>query len=159
MSPSARRVSLRAYLSVAAACPESPVRTAGTSEREEVGVDEITRTVLEDVSRWKREGVLPTVRPCCGQRYCACPDAPQPTSLRDYAPDQEAYDRALSQCSPTVLRVLTMEGDKGIQEPPPCTEDPFVCICPEHSEERLRAVRRGALGAGPAAFRVVKRAA
>jgi hypothetical protein len=53
-----------------------------------------------------------------------------------------------------VLRVLTMSDTEGTAEPPPCTDDPMVCTCPTHQGERVRAIRTGPRGAGPAAFAV-----
>jgi len=63
--------------------------------------------------------------------------------LMAHAPDPVAYYRALQRCQPTVLRVLTMQGDPGIDVAPPCTNDPYVCNCPEHSDDRVTAIKRG----------------
>jgi hypothetical protein len=114
-------------------------------------MQELTRTVLEDVARWKHQGVIPATRPCCGQDYCICPDAQQLASLRDYARDQTAYDNALNQAQPTRLHVVTT----GPPNQPSCNGS-MTCSCQACSTERASI---SAKGAGPAAFRVRRRAA
>ena len=107
--------------------------------REVLVPDDLTRQVLEDVARWTRTGVLPAVRPCCGQDYCICEDAPAPDSLRSYARDTAAFDRA---ANTTRLRVLTMPQHHE-PAPPQCTTDPMVCDCPIHQAERVQSIKRG----------------
>lgn len=114
-------------------------------------MQDLTRTVLEDVARWKHQGVIPATRPCCGQEHCICPNAPQPTSLRDYAPDKTAYDKALNQAQPTRLRIVTT----GPPNQPLCNGT-MTCSCQACSIERASISPKGP---GPAAFRVRRRAA
>lgn len=63
--------------------------------------------------------------------------------LAEYAQDPRAYARALRACQPTILRVLTMEGDRGINLAPPCDRDPMICDCAVHGAERVAAIKRG----------------
>ena len=92
--------------------------------REVLVPDDLTRQVLEDVARWTRTGVLPAVRPCCGQDYCICEGAPAPDSLRSYARDPAAFDRAAN---------TTRQ----------CATDPMICDCPIHRAERVQSIKRG----------------
>ena len=70
---------------------------------------------------------------------------PHELGLARYAGDPRAYAKALKACQPTVLRVLTMDGDASDAplQPPPCTEDPMICTCEQHSAERVVAIRKG----------------
>jgi hypothetical protein len=87
-----------------------------------------THTPAEIVAILREEGI-----PC----------EPHELGLAEYAADPRAYARALKACQPTVLRVLTMEGDRGIDPAPPCTQDPYTCTCPVHDADRVASIRRG----------------
>ena len=100
--------------------------------------DELSVAALQTLSDLKRQGVIPSVRSCCGQTYCQCPDAPHVYSLRDHAPDQAAYDHAIG----TRLRVLTMPQHHE-PAPPQCVTDPMICDCPTHQAERVQSIKRG----------------
>jgi hypothetical protein len=119
-------------------------------------VDDLTRTVLGDVSHWKRQGVLPSQCPSCGcteQEHCLCQSALP--SLRDHASDTEAFDRAVRPAEAT-LRVLTTQPVDAVPAPsgPPC-DGSYTCQCPTHQRERLTLVKRGGQGEGNASpFRV-----
>ncbi|HET6502122.1 MAG TPA: hypothetical protein VFG87_15305 [Amycolatopsis sp.] len=111
--------------------------------------DELTLAALQTLADLKRQGVIPTTRPCCGHDYCQCPDAPQPASLRDHAADHDAYDQAIG--APTRLHIVTAGPPVG----PPC-DGTYTCPCPSCRGNVTTITPKGA---GPAAFRVIRRAA
>lgn len=107
-------------------------------------MDDLTRTVLEDVACWKRQGVLPSHCPRCGAseaEHCLC--QPATYSLRDHASDPEAFDRATG----VRLRVLTMPPDSTDPDAPvvqpPCAADLMVCRCVQCAHERAQVLKRG----------------
>lgn len=120
-------------------------------------MDDLTRTVLGDVSHWKRQGVLPSQCPSCGcteQEHCLCQSALP--SLRDYARDTEAFDRAVRPAAAT-LRVLTSETPPNAVPVPsePFCDQTHTCSCRRCTKERLTLVKRGGQGEGNASpFRV-----
>ncbi len=52
------------------------------------------------------------------------------------------------------LNVVTMGKPSPPEDYPHCSHDAMTCQCPDHASSRLQAIRRGPLGAGPAAFAV-----
>lgn len=109
-------------------------------------MDDLTREVLEDVARLKRQGVISSVRPCCGSEFCVCPDAPHVESLRDHARDVDEYDRALTRCQPTRLHVVTSGTDRVR-----LCDGSMTCRCEACIGDRESIAPKGA---GPAAFQV-----
>lgn len=107
-------------------------------------MEDITRAALEGLSELKRQGVIPTTRPCCGHERCVCPDAPHAYSLRDHAPDPDAYDHAIG--TPTRLHIVTAGAPTG----PPC-DGTYVCPC-ERCRGNVASITPK--GAGAAAFKV-----
>lgn len=63
--------------------------------------------------------------------------------LAAHCRDPREYAQALKACQPTTLRVLTMQGNQGIDlTTPPCSGS-MLCDCPSCEAERAAAIKRG----------------
>ena len=92
-------------------------------------MEELTRTVLEDVARWKRTGVLPTRCSLCGcgednHHAETCPSYVAPPGLMVQS---------------ATLRVLTTDYSPPL--PDPC-DGTYLCDCPGCRDQRADLLKR-----------------
>lgn len=122
-------------------------------------MEPLTRTVLTDLARLKRTGVIPERCPSCGAGHHdhhtpSCANHMPMQSLRGHAQDPDAYDRALATIrgDTHTLRVLTTQRPAGAIPLPtaPTCLGTHTCDCPTCNRERIRLVKQGGQGNGNA---------
>lgn len=92
-------------------------------------MEDLTRTVLKDIARWKRTGVLPTRCTLCG---CGEDD-----HHADNCPSYVAPPGLMVQTA--TLRVLTT--DEPVPLPDPC-DGTYLCECPGCRDQRATLLKR-----------------